>query len=206
MAIRAVIFDIGGVLLRTASDDPARAAWEQRMGLAAGDLANRIFNSAIARQAALGAVTEEEVWADVAARLHLDDAQRQQLERDFWSGERLDTTLTRFLRDLRPRYRTAFLSNAWSGARAAHTDLYKIHDAVDEMILSCEVGLAKPDPRIYLLTAERLGVPPMSAVVVDDIERNVLAAREVGMRAIQFISSEQTMADLRRLLGEDPGR
>jgi putative hydrolase of the HAD superfamily len=200
ISIRAVIFDIGGVLLRT-DDTSGRDAWEQRLGLATGELERLVFGSAISQQAALGLVSEDAVWAHMATTFGLNAAQQQALEHDFWSGEQLDTTLVQYLRALRPRYRTAFLSNAWSGAREVHTHRYKIADAVDVMVLSCEVGLAKPDPRIYRLTAERLGVPPEAAVFVDDIERNVIAAREVGMRGVQFVSAEQTVADLRRMLG-----
>jgi putative hydrolase of the HAD superfamily len=71
---------------------------------------------------------------------------------------------------------------------------------VDEIIISAEEGIAKPDPRIFRIAAERLGVRPQEAVFVDDRPENVQGARAVGMRGIQFETREQTIADVRKHL------
>ncbi|HEV7126399.1 MAG TPA: hypothetical protein VGN32_03035, partial [Ktedonobacterales bacterium] len=94
--IRAVIFDIGGVLLRT-DDTSGREAWEQRLGLATGELERVVFGSAISQRAALGLVSEDAVWAHFSTTFALDVAQREALTRDFWPGEQLDTTLVQYL-------------------------------------------------------------------------------------------------------------
>jgi HAD superfamily hydrolase (TIGR01509 family) len=69
---------------------------------------------------------------------------------------------------------------------------------VDDILISAEVGLAKPDPRIYRLAAERLGVRPDEAVFVDDFAANVEGARAVGMRAIHFRPELDLRAALRQ--------
>jgi putative hydrolase of the HAD superfamily len=61
-----------------------------------------------------------------------------------------------------------------------------IHHWFDDVISSADVGLAKPDHAIYRLAAERLGLPVEECLFIDDTERNVVAAREVGMAAIHF--------------------
>lgn len=203
MTIRAVIFDMGGVLLRS-ENESGRRKWEQRLGLAEGELAEIVFNSPVSQQAAVGRATDEDVWAHVAQRFGLDGERLRQLRRDFWSGDRADAQLADFLRNLRPHYRTAILSNAWPGARRALTERWGLADAVDEMIISAEEGVAKPDPAIYRIALERLGVGPSEAVFVDDMAINVEAARALGMHGVQFRTREQAIADVERILAGAP--
>lgn len=199
MTIQAVIFDMGGVLLRS-EDESGRRKWEQRLGLAEGELAEIVFNSPISQQATVGRATDEDIWAHVASRFALDYDTLRQLRRDFWSGDRVDTELADFLRSLRPRYKTAILSNAWPGARKALTERWGLHTAVDEMIISAEEGVAKPDPAIYHIALRRLGVGPAGAVFVDDMAANVEAARALGMHGVQFRTREQAIAEVQAIL------
>lgn len=68
----------------------------------------------------------------------------------------------------------------------------------DVLTYSCDIGVAKPDPRAYKICAERLEVPPGDILFFDDKEENVVAAREVGMRAEVFISPAQVQQVLTR--------
>ena len=77
---------------------------------------------------------------------------------------------------------------------------WQIADVFDELIISAEVGVAKPDAGIYELTLERLNVAPSEAVFVDDFPRNIAGAQAVGMKAIHFRDSNQVRAELDRLL------
>ncbi len=202
MPIQAVLFDIGGVLLRTEDQEPRRK-WERRLGLPARGLADAVFNCETARLASVGQATQQDVWRAVAERFRLDDAKLRDLQRDFWAGDRLDEQLLRYLIDLRPRYKTGVLSNAWPGLRALYAQWFGLtDDLVDVMIYSGEVGVMKPDARIYHLALERLQVPAESVVFVDDFIENVAGAQAVGMRAVHFASPGQALAHLSRLLAE----
>lgn len=201
--IRAVIFDFGGVIVRTA-DAAGRRRWEEQLELPPKALEALVFDSEPAKRATLGQATESEVWAHVARTLNLDDAQLQACQRDFWGGDRLDTELVDLIQSLRPRYRTGILSNAWPRARTAFTERFGLDAAVDDILISAEVGLAKPDPRIYQLAAERLGVRPEEAVFVDDYAPNVEAAQAAGMRAIHFRAGLDVRAALRAAGVETP--
>jgi putative hydrolase of the HAD superfamily len=183
--IKALIFDFGGVLVRT-EDWSGRRRWETRLGLAERALDAAVFNSQVSRRASRGEVTVAEVWADVARALKLDAAQLDECRRDFWAGDKLDVDLVALVASLRPRYKTAILSNAWNDARENFTRLFGLDRAFDQMIISAEEGVTKPDPRAYLLAAERLGVQPEEAVFVDDFIENVEGARAVGMQAIHY--------------------
>jgi len=111
----------------------------------------------------------------------------------------VDTVLLDFLRSLRPDRKVGLISNAWSGLRKVVTT-NQFADVFDEMVISAEVGLVKPDPRIYQLALERLGVHPKESVFLDDVLVNVEAARSVGMSAIQFTQPEKTLEELKQLL------
>ena len=96
--------------------------------------------------------------------------------------------------------RLALLTNAWSDARSLLTDRFLLSQLVDEMVISAEVGLAKPDPAIYHLTLNRLGVGPQEALFVDNKLRNTAAAEALGIPAIIFHTSTQAIAAVERYL------
>jgi epoxide hydrolase-like predicted phosphatase len=197
--IRAVIFDFGDVLFRT-EDPRRRRKWEKHLGLPEGELVNLVFESEVADRSIVGQATEADVWRYVAITYGLNDEQLSELRQDFWSSWRLDAELVDFLGDLRPRYKTAILSNAWPGAREVFTQMLRLDEVVDAMIISAEEGVAKPDARIYQIAVDRIGVQPEEAVFVDDKEENVQVAQEYGIWSIQFKSTQQAIVDVQRYL------
>ena len=197
--IRSVIVDFGDVLFRT-EDPGGRRRWEKHLELPSGDLARLVFESEVGGQSMVGRAREADVWQHVADTFSLDDETLGQIMLDFWSGDQLDTELVGFVRGLRPRCRTAILSDAWPGVRDVFTQVFGLDAVVDEIIISAEEGIAKPDPRIFHIAAERLGVRPQEAVFVDDRPENVQGARALGMRGIQFETREQAIADVRKHL------
>jgi len=196
--IQAVLFDFGGVLVRT-EDHAGRRRWEKECGLAAGELDQLVFNSPTALRATVGEVPKAAIWVYVAARLRLDLDQLDRLRRDFWAGDRLDPDLVALMRDLRPRYKVAVLSNAWSGARQQFSQVHGLDQVTDALIISSEERLAKPDARLFHRAAERLGARPSEAVLVDDFIENVEGARAAGMQAIQYTAGMDVRAALRDL-------
>jgi epoxide hydrolase-like predicted phosphatase len=199
MVIRAVIFDLGGVLLRTENRTP-RNQLADRLGLTCDELSAVIFDSLSAHQAVKGEITADEHWKAVQKALGIPNDEFTKVPLDFWGGDSLDEKLVNYLRDLQPQYKTALLSNAWDDLRQIIEEEWQIDDAFDEMIISAEVGLAKPDPRIYQKAIAALDVTTSEAVFVDDFVENVEGARALGMQAIQFKDTDQTLSDLNDLL------
>jgi putative hydrolase of the HAD superfamily len=107
--------------------------------------------------------------------------------------------LLAYLAGLRPKYKTAVLSNAWTGMRTTFIERYQLDEWFDHLIISSEEGIAKPDPRIYRLAAARLRILPEEAVFVDDAPVNVLAAISLGMQGIQFGSADQVLSELNKI-------
>jgi HAD superfamily hydrolase (TIGR01509 family) len=200
MTIRAVYFDLGGVIVRTGDREP-RTKLAERLGMSYKELAEAVFENESSLRASLGAVSPQEHWADVIHRLGLPPSEADSVRQEFFAGDTLDLDLINFLRSLRPKYRTGLLSNAWSDMRE-YLISQKIDDAFDQLIISAEVGIMKPDARIYQLALEKLGVTPDQAVFVDDSIVNIEGARAVGMYAIQFTRPDQTVEELKKLLND----
>jgi len=198
--IKALVFDFGGVLMRT-EDQSFRAAWETRFGLPPGELLRIVSDNEASLQATLGQGPEEQIWANIQHRFKLTSIELQQLIGDFWAGDRLDVHLLTYLASLRPCYRTGLLSNAWTGARMVFTEKYHLDKSFDLMVISSEEGVAKPDLQIYRRTASRLGMLPEEVVFVDDVEKNVAAATSAGMHGLLFRSTDQVLADLNQIMG-----
>ena len=200
MAIRAVIFDIGGVLLKPKPSHNPDTKWENSLGLPKGDLKRIIDRSGWNRAATLGQISAHEVWQRVGDRLGLSNEQIHALESDFRPDEEINTELVNLLQSLRPRYTVATISNAWSDTREALTRKYGLDKIVDAMLFSYEVGLAKPDSRIYQIALSRLRVYPEETIFVDDKNANADTARLIGMHGIWYKNNEQTIAEIQKWL------
>jgi putative hydrolase of the HAD superfamily len=203
MTIRAVLWDMGGVILRT-EDSSGRRRWEQRLGLAPGELAKIVFDGEGSRKAVVGRGTEDDIWTWVLGRLGLPESERHALAADFFSGDRMDQRLVGFIRSLRPRVKTGMITNAWPNVRNYLENEWHVADAFDRIVISAEVGLIKPDPRIYRMALEGLGVLPGEAVFVDDMPENITGAEAVGMHGIRFLTPDQAISEVRDLLGSPP--
>jgi putative hydrolase of the HAD superfamily len=94
--------------------------------------------------------------------------------------------------------KTGLISNSWGTALYEATDLQALFDG---MVISGEVGLRKPDPAIYALGAERIGLEPERCVFVDDLGGNLKPARAMGMHTIRHTSAEETIPQLEAALG-----
>ncbi len=216
MAIRAVVFDIGGILeIVPGGGDPTKhfpeliARWEARLALSPGELRATIRSVdegllSMGKDMALGTCSEEEWWDEIRHATGMNPEQMNAFVRDYWDVYlgNPNEALMAFFSSLRPRYQTALLSNSGSGARREEQERYHFNEMTDLIIYSHEEGVEKPDPRIYARTCERLGVQPEEIVFLDDTERNVAAAAAYGMHAILFTDTTQAIADIQACLQE----
>jgi epoxide hydrolase-like predicted phosphatase len=145
-----------------------------------------------------GHLSETQFKDGLSAALGLSAAQADEFLAEM-CGE-LDTELFAYVASLRPRYSTAILSDAIDGARREYQARYGFEQLVDVIIYSCEVGLAKPDPRIYRLLCDRLAVSPGEVVFLDDHPENVKGACEVGIHALLHESTAQSIKAIDALL------
>lgn len=199
MAIRAVVFDIGGVLEIT-PDLGLTERWETRLRLPAGELNQRMHD--VWAAGSIGTITEGDVHQAITDRLGLDGQQLAVFMADFWREYlgTANTQLIEYVRQLRPRYRTGILSNSFVGVREREQAAYGFEDLVDEIVYSHEAGMSKPDPRIYALTCARLDVRAEETVFLDDTGRCVDGAQEAGLHAVRYQDNAQAIEEIEKLL------
>ena len=192
---RAVIFDWGGVLMRTQNYAP-RLAWDKRLGLAPGSVERIVHGIPEWRQAQLGTIAPQVYWQAVAQRLGLSAAEAAALRHDFYSGDQLDEALVALIRDVRTwGAHIGLLSNNTLDLRREITSL-GLDGLFDACVISAEIGAMKPEEAAYRAILNRLQVHPQQALLIDDSVENVAGAWAVGMQAVRFMPQ----IDLRALL------
>jgi epoxide hydrolase-like predicted phosphatase len=198
MSIRAIFFDLGGVLVRTEFQAP-RQQLAERLGMEYDDLVKIVFDSDSGIKATLGEISSDQHWDSIMKRLRRPASELVAIRDEFFAGDILDRTLIDYLRSLRGTYKTGLISNAWSDLRDFIVK-EKFDDAFDKIIISSEVGAAKPEPKIFHIALEQFGVKPNEAVFVDDFLINIEGCEKVGMKGIHFQDSESTLRQLKKLL------
>jgi putative hydrolase of the HAD superfamily len=195
MNIRAIVFDIGGVL-EINPETGWESKWEKRLHLSLQEIDEKLI--ALGLNGALGPCTELEWIQGLREVTGMDLAQTEAFMSDlwYWYLGTLNSELAAFFTSLRPRFQTAILSNSHVGAREREQALYHFHEMTDQIIYSHEVGLAKPDWRIYELTCQRLNVRPHEMIFLDDVPANIKAALDYGIQGILFTGNEQAMMDI----------
>jgi putative hydrolase of the HAD superfamily len=206
--VQAVISDFGGVL--TSPLHASFEAFQESSGVSLVALGEAMAHLTAAQgvnplfELETGRLTEAAFLSALGERLS-DRLGRPVAMGDF--GERYfahltpNATMIDYLRRLRTRgYRLAICTNnvrEWEHRWRAMVPVEEIFDVVVD---SAFVGARKPDPLIYELTLERLGVPAHAALLIDDIEINCAGARELGMGAVWFRDTEQAMAEIEAAL------
>jgi epoxide hydrolase-like predicted phosphatase len=202
-SIEAVVWDMGGVILRT--EDPiARRELAKWLDLEVEALYSIVFDSETSKKATLGLISEEEHWNCIQNQLCLGDQDMHDFRYAFFAGDWPDKVLIEYIDSLRPRYRTALLSNAWSGARQKMSTQFDMLSIFDICVFSAEIGIAKPDPAIFQYLLNELGFQPEKVVFIDDVKENVESAKSLGMQGIVFQSRQQTLDELGMLPIKQP--
>ena len=194
-----LLIDFGGVLTTSVWDSFADFCRER--GLEEGAV-KRLFRedpAALADLRALetGKLSENEFEDRFAGRLGLGEA--ADLIEDMFRGMRPCEPMVAAVAAARAAgVRTGLVSNSWS---TSHYDRDLLAELFDDVVISADVGLHKPQPEIYLLAAKRLGEEPRRCVFVDDLRENCAGAEAVGMTAILHRDVSETIARMEGLLG-----
>ncbi|MDM8527325.1 HAD family phosphatase [Anaerolineales bacterium HSG24] len=198
---KAIIFDVGGVLIRTRHRN-GREKWAARFNLSPNEFENYVFNYESGKQAQLGQKSWIEHWQWLAEHFKLNETEIETMEQDFFAGDYLNEPLVAYIQCLKQAgYLLGILSNYSDQARSLWTGTYPFIHYFDGVIISAEVGIAKPTPKIYHLAAKSLGINIAEAVFIDDFIENIEGARAVGMSAIHFVETDAVIQKLTQLTG-----
>ena len=196
---RGLLVDYGGVL--TTDVFSSFEAFCRKEGLDPHLVATHFRSNPEARQLLfdleVGKLSEEDFGPRFAAVIGVADGNAL-IDRLF-AGMRADHAMKNAVRAAKDAgVRTGLVSNSWGRGRYDRTEFPVLFDGV---VISGEVGVRKPEPRIYELGAEAIGLPPAECVFVDDLPGNLKPARELGMATVHHTSAEETIPQLERLLG-----
>ena len=205
MMIRTIIFDFGGVLFKP-PDAQFMNRWKKRINFSENPAMSEAFSmsdeSPFMQRIFLGEVPEDQVWRQMEERTEVPSVVFRWTRRWLESKRRLNRPMIRLLRGLQADYQTAILSNAGDQARNWMTEILELDRYVEAIIISAEEGLIKPSREIYEVALDRLHAQAQTTLFVDDRMENVLAARDLGMQAVQFTTNEQTISAIQGILGK----
>jgi putative hydrolase of the HAD superfamily len=194
---RGLLIDYGGVLTSNLFDSFNEFCRQE--GLESQAIATQFRGDPAARELLIGletgAIPEADFEQQFAGMLGV---QATGLIDRLFGGSRPDEPmLDAVLHARQAGIHTGLISNSWGTSRY---DRAKLAELFEGIVISGEEGMRKPAPEMYTLGAQRIGVAPESCVYVDDLPFNLAPAAELGMATVHHVSSEQTIAELERLL------
>jgi epoxide hydrolase-like predicted phosphatase len=206
--IEAIVSDFGGVLTSPLLD--SFLAFEQESGISPAALGKAL--AAISERAGSHPLVELETGR-MSERAFLGELARElseQLDREvelaafgeqYFDHLESNQEMIDYMRELRERgYRMAICTNNVKEWEERWRSMLPVDEIFDVVVDSAFVGARKPEPRIYEITLERLGVAPAATLLVDDIDVNCDAARELGIHAVHFKCNEQAIAEIEAAL------
>jgi epoxide hydrolase-like predicted phosphatase len=197
--IKAVIFDFGRVISAQKPSSLFRT-YENDLGLEPHTINTIMFDSPDWQDTLMGRKTEHAFWEAIGPALGLNGPEKiETFRRRYYGDEALNHGVLRIIRQLHGHYKLAVLSNSPAGLDR-WLDKWKILNLFYVVFCSGDEGLVKPDPTVFQVTLERLGIKPEEAVFIDDDPDNVAAARKHGLRAILFTGADLLAEALEDLL------
>jgi putative hydrolase of the HAD superfamily len=196
--IKALVFDFGGVLTNPVWETFAAFCAAEGLDPEAVKTLFRTDPGAMAdlRGLETGETSPEDFQVSFASRLGVESGEL--IDRLF-AGMKPDEDMIAAVRTARSAgLKTALLSNSWS---LDQYDKGMLEELFDVSVISGEVGLHKPQPEIYALTVERLGVPAATCIFIDDLRENCEGAEAAGMLALRHRAAAETIPKLEEMTG-----
>jgi epoxide hydrolase-like predicted phosphatase len=197
--INAVIFDMGGVLLRTTNSQP-REAIAGRFGVTRVELEAFTFMSETSLLSEVGELSDIEHWKTVLRHFNQPVGDYLKIYDEYFSGDAIDQELLAFAVSLKLDYRLGLLSNAWVNARQLLSERFDFIDAFDVSVFSYEVGMRKPDPAIFKMMLEKMGIEAENALFIDDMPTNIEGAKSAGLHTIRYMDTLTAIAAVKIML------
>jgi putative hydrolase of the HAD superfamily len=204
--IRAVICDFGGVLTNPLWE--AFAAWNERAGADPGVLGMALQRAAEERgehplyALEKGQISEAEFTAAVQAQLP-PEIELDGFRDVYFAHLHPNEPMIELMRELKAGgLKMAMLTNNVREWEPLWRSMMPVDEIFEEVVDSAFVGCRKPEPRIYELTLERIGMAPEACLFVDDLQPNCEGARAAGMSAVHFRDNEQAIGEIRAALAQ----
>lgn len=187
MKYKALVFDFFGVVCSEVA--PFWFAENQQVN--AKELKEQYL-----RPADRGEILQEQLFQQLST---LSGIPADEIERDWVNRAIFNIELIEFIKELRGRYKLGLLTNSMGPFFHTLADKASIADLFEEVVISSEIGYAKPEPETYREILSRLGALPEEALMIDDNQVNVSGAENIGMPGFIFTSTPELRAVLSKL-------
>ena len=198
MAIKAVIFDLAGVVLF-----PVHGTYNSVLAERLGAPIDKVEDAMNSQQNDLwdlNEISDDEFYDYLLTKLMLPLEKKDILRKFVVDDFNVDPEMLAIIRGLRKSFTTMLLTNFPSHVHDFMKRSWHMDGAFDHIIVSADVKLIKPDPRIFQLAINRIGCQADETVYLDDRQINVDAARATGIQGIRFSGKTKTIAVLNRIL------
>jgi putative hydrolase of the HAD superfamily len=201
--VRGLIIDFGGVLTSNVFDAFRDFCRDEGID---PETVRRLFREdpralQLVRRLEVGEIEEDDFSSGFGELLGIDNTDGL-VDRIFGRVEPDEAMIAAVKRAKAAGVRTGLLSNSMGTGRYDREAFPELFDGV---VISGEVGLHKPQPEIFTLSCERVGLPPADCVFVDDLRENCDGAEAIGMTAILHRGADTTIPELERLLDVELG-
>lgn len=191
--IKAIIFDVGGVLFRANKDvhtymstnlNIRRAIWSKKI--------EPEYSLAVK-----GIISKEKTLKNISKKLGIPRERLEKVWTNCYKRYKKDILLINLTKKLKKRYKIAILSDQWQLAKEIFRQV-GFHNHFNQAIFSCDVGTRKPELRIYKIALKKLKLKPQECVFIDNLEKNLRPAKKLGMKTILFEDINQLKKDLKK--------
>jgi epoxide hydrolase-like predicted phosphatase len=200
--IKAIIFDVGGVLIRTV-DQTTRMKLAKEYNLTYSEIIEVVFGISSDHNPQLGQISWDDHLANISKKLEISPEEGEDFMELFFAGDQLNMELVDAIRMYKQDYKIGILSNAMTNLEDLMKNDWKIINLFDAVINSSVEGVMKPDGKLYEIALEKLGVLPEEAVFIDDMPVNIDAANELGIHGIRYVDNQQTLKEINTILKEE---
>ncbi len=182
---KALVFDFFGVICSEISPQWLRSHVSEMRAQALKD--------SYVAAADRNKLSQEALFSALSGDTHIPAFQ---IEQEWFALVHIDEQMISLIRNLKPHYKLGLLTNSPSSFLRSILAQHNLTDLFDSIIVSSEIGSAKPDPEIFIKMLESLPAEPQEVVMIDDNRLNVEAAKKIGMQGIVFKSYEQLKNEL----------
>lgn len=190
--VRTIIFDWGGVFASPRKDTQPTRELEVSLGIPENTLSKRLYDNDYWARAQIGRISDEEFWRLVLRQFDITDDQGiTEFKKKLFRGEsnRLRMGMLKLVKRLKQHYTVALLTNADNIFRPLLKNKFHVDQLFDHIIVSAEIGIAKPDPGIFRKACKIVKARPRECVFIDDSFTNIQSARAIGFYTIQYLNS-----------------
>lgn len=193
---KAVIFDWGGVCC-SAGEHFSNPLMLEQVAMTSEQMSDA--SKSIEKEFYTGRISESEFWNQIINKYHLKGISEEQLRQSYFDSYKIYPQMIDAINETRKNHRVALLSNLASDMAGRIKKLHNVDNMFEIKVFSYELGVMKPDSKIYLHILEKLQLKPNDCLFIDDSKANIEAAEKLGISTIYFRTPEQTIQELKRM-------